>query len=214
MAPKQISSTIDPDHDAWAGAVMDGRPDDPIRAALLDAARHLLEEGGPDALTVRAIAAEAGVSTMNVYSRFGGRDGIVNELYREGFHRLRGYLAKCSRSDDPVENFRAPGVAYRHFALENRGFFAVMFLGAIRGYTPSQTAGRVGLDRFDELTTYVGELMDDGEIVQADPHNVATSMWATCHGHVALEMSRVGPVDIDWEARYLGSLDALRSSMS
>ena len=56
------------------------------------------------------------MSTMNVYSRFGGKDGVVDELYCEGFHRLREYVAKHSKSDDPVENFRAPGVAYRDFA--------------------------------------------------------------------------------------------------
>ena len=78
-------------------------PDDETRATLLDAARTLLEADGPAALTVRRIAAEAGMSTMNVYSRFGGKDGVVDELYCEGFHRLRAYLAKHSKSDDPVE---------------------------------------------------------------------------------------------------------------
>ena len=112
-------------------------PDDETRATLLDAARTLLEADGPAALTVRRIAAEAGMSTMNVYSRFGGKDGVVDELYCEGFHRLREYVAKHAKSDDPVENFRAPGVAYRDFALENRTFYSVMFFRPIPGYVPS-----------------------------------------------------------------------------
>jgi AcrR family transcriptional regulator len=41
-------------------------PDDETRATLLDAARSLLAADGPAALTVRRIAAEAGMSTMNV----------------------------------------------------------------------------------------------------------------------------------------------------
>jgi AcrR family transcriptional regulator len=188
-------------------------PDDGTRVTLLEAARTLLEADGPAALTVRRIAAEAGMSTMNVYSRFGGKDGVVDELYAEGFHRLREYVAKHARSDDPIENFRAPGIAYRDFALENRTFYSVMFFRPIPGYVPSPAARRVALDGFDELVARMRELVDAGEITGCDPHIVAASHWATCHGHVGLEISRVGPVDIDWETTFLGSLDALRLSL-
>jgi AcrR family transcriptional regulator len=189
-------------------------PDDDTRATLLDAARTLLEADGPAALTVRRIAAEAGMSTMNVYSRFGGKDGVVDELYCEGFHRLREYVAKHSKTDDPIENFRAPGIAYRDFALENRTFYSVMFFRPIPGYVPSAAARRVALDGFDELVARIRELIDDGELGETDAYNVAASHWATCHGHVGLEISRVGPVDIDWESTFLGSLDALRLSLA
>ena len=128
--------------------------------------------------------------------------------------RLREYVAKHSKSDDPIENFRAPGVAYRDFALENRTFYSVMFFRPIPGYVPSAAARRVALDGFDELVARIRELIDDGEIAETDPYNVAASHWATCHGHVGLEISRVGPVDIDWETTFLGSLDALRLSLA
>jgi AcrR family transcriptional regulator len=190
------------------------RPDDETRAALLDAARALLESDGPDALTVRRIAAEAGLSTMNVYSRFGGKDGVVDELYCEGFERLQTYVAKHTNCDDPIENFRAPGVAYRDFALENRGFFSLMFTCAIRGYVPSPAAHRVALDRFDDLAARMSDLIDADTVLHGDPYETAASHWATCHGHVGLEISRVGRVDIDWETALLRSLDALRLTMS
>ena len=188
--------------------------DDETRGTLLDSARTLLEADGPNALTVRRIAAEAGMSTMNVYSRFGGKVGVVDELYSEGFYRLRSYVAKQAKSDDPVDNFRAPGIGYRDFALENRTFYSVMFFRPIPGYFPSPAARRVALDGFDELTARMRELMDSGEILEGDPHKVAASHFATCHGHVGLEISRVGPSDIDWETAFLDSLDALRLSMS
>jgi AcrR family transcriptional regulator len=79
------------------------RPDDRSRANLLDVARTLLETEGPEALTVRRIAATAQLSTMNVYSRFGGKDGIIDELYSEGFHRLRARIAKHPKTGDPVD---------------------------------------------------------------------------------------------------------------
>jgi AcrR family transcriptional regulator len=190
------------------------RPDDDTRTTLLDAARTLLEVDGPGALTVRRIAAEAGMSTMNVYSRFGGKDGVVDALYCEGFGRLHVYVAKHSRTADPIANFRAPGVAYRNFALKNRGFFSLMFSSPIPGYVPSPEAHRVARDGFDELADWISELIDAGEVVKSDPYEVAASHWATCHGHVGLEISRVGPGDIDWEKSLLGSLEALRLTMN
>ena len=61
---------------------------DSVGSTLLKAASDLLATEGPGALTVRRIANAAGVSTMNVYSRFGGKDGVVEQLFIEGFTRL------------------------------------------------------------------------------------------------------------------------------
>ncbi|MEY2552238.1 MAG: hypothetical protein QOC57_98, partial [Ilumatobacteraceae bacterium] len=63
-------------------------PLDSVGSTLLKAASELLAEEGPAALTVRGIANAAGVSTMNVYSRFGSKDGVVDHLFVEGFRRL------------------------------------------------------------------------------------------------------------------------------
>ena len=60
---------------------------DQTSRALLDAAHRLLADHGSEALTVRRIATEAGMSTMNVYSRFGGKDGVIDELFIDGFER-------------------------------------------------------------------------------------------------------------------------------
>ena len=68
--------------------------------ALLTAAHRLLAEDGPEALTVRRIAGEAGMSTMNVYSRFGGKDGVIDELYADGYRRLVTEIDSVPETDD------------------------------------------------------------------------------------------------------------------
>ncbi|MEM9696441.1 MAG: TetR/AcrR family transcriptional regulator, partial [Myxococcota bacterium] len=55
---------------------------------LLAAASRLLAEYGPEALTVRRIAHAAGCSTMAIYSHFGGKNGVVDGLFQEGFRTL------------------------------------------------------------------------------------------------------------------------------
>ena len=189
------------------------RPQDQTTAILLDVARTLLEVAGPDALTVRRIAAAAQLSTMNVYSRFGGRDAIIDELYSEGFHRLRSRLAACPKTAESIENFRALGIAYRAFAIENRTFYLLMFSRPIVRYVPSVEAHRVALDGFDELVEHIRELTHEIEITTDDAHDMAASHWATCHGHVELELRGIGPVGIDWERTLAGSLDALHHTM-
>ena len=141
-------------------------PDDETRATLLDAARTLLEADGPAALTVRRIAAEAGMSTMNVYSRFGGKDGVVDELYCEGF------LASASTSP----NTPSPTIRSRTSALpasptatsRSRTARSTTSCSSVRFRATSRrpSARRVALDGFDELVARIRELMDAGEIAR------------------------------------------------
>src|SRR5260221_1969447 len=51
------------------------------RAALLSAARAMLEEGGFDLLTMAAIAERAGVSRRAVYLHFASRAELVGALF-------------------------------------------------------------------------------------------------------------------------------------
>ena len=86
---------------------------DDTRAALLAAAHDLLATEGPAALTVRRIAAAAGVSTMNVYSRFGGKDGVLDELFVDGFRRLADEMVDAPTTDDPLADLGSAARAYR-----------------------------------------------------------------------------------------------------
>src|ERR1700759_4560580 len=72
-----------------APAARRGRtPSADIERELLTAAEAVLVRDGPGGLTVRAVAAEAGGATMNVYNRLGGKDGLVAALLIRGFDRL------------------------------------------------------------------------------------------------------------------------------
>jgi len=53
------------------------------RRVVLDAAFRVLEQQGPEALTITAVSAEAGVASGTVYRRFGDKDGLMTELQAE-----------------------------------------------------------------------------------------------------------------------------------
>ena len=121
------------ERNARADGDFEDRSDDNTHAARLDA-RTLRVTEAPGALAVGRVAAEAEMSTTNVYSRFGGKDVVVDELHYDGLAGLHTYVAKHSKTGNPIETFRAAGVAYRDFALDNRRYFSVMFPRAIPGY--------------------------------------------------------------------------------
>ena len=68
-----------------------------MESALLDAASELLEQEGPDALSVRRIAAAAGVAPMGVYNHFASKFGIIDALFMDGFGRLSDGAGRCGR---------------------------------------------------------------------------------------------------------------------
>ena len=79
---------------------------DTLRVALLDAAGALLHAEGPQALTTRRLADAVGTSTQAIYTLFGGKEGIVRAMYREGFDRLEQCL-----NDVPVDGRRRPTIS-------------------------------------------------------------------------------------------------------
>jgi AcrR family transcriptional regulator len=114
-----------------------GRPrehDEQTRAALLSAAERLVAEGGPDALSVRAIADEAGATTRAVYSLFGSKDGVVGELAQQAFELLFAKLAAARETDDPATDLVNVGVkVFRRFVLEHPSLFRIAFQRVVPG---------------------------------------------------------------------------------
>ena len=75
---------------------------DVLRRTLLDAASRLLVAEGPQALTMRRVAAAVGCSTTVLYTAFGSKDGLADALFLEGFQRLRRRLEAVPSGGDPL----------------------------------------------------------------------------------------------------------------
>src|ERR1700719_948158 len=80
-------------------------PSSDIERELVAAADAVLVRDGPGGVTVRAVAAQAGIAPMGVYNRLGGKDGLVDALLINGFDRLPAALAE---GDEPDQLERLP----------------------------------------------------------------------------------------------------------
>lgn len=99
-----------------------------LRRALIEAARRILErEGGPSALSLRAVAREAGVSPAAPYHHFKDKDELMGAVARQGFDALAETMRKAGEAASPETKLNALGVAYVCFARDNPALYHVMY---------------------------------------------------------------------------------------
>jgi AcrR family transcriptional regulator len=175
-----------------APAARRGRtPSADVERELLAAAEAVLVRDGPGGLTVRAVAAEAGIAPMGVYNRLGGKDGLVDALLIKGFDRLRAAVdAAINDTAEPSMRARllACGRNYRRFALDNPHFYAIMFEDAIPHSRDNEEVGEHARAAFGALVRAVELAAAAGVLDAPDPVEAAQQIWSAVHGAVALEL--------------------------
>ena len=166
-------------------------PSADVERELLAAAEAVLVRDGPGGLTVRAVAAEAGIAPMGVYNKLGGKDGLVDALLIKGFDRL-GAAMEAATSDTAEPSMRgrfiACGLSYRRFALDNPHFYAIMFERAILHESDNPEVEEHARATFFALVRTVELAAAAGVIAAPDPVEAAQQIWSTVHGAVALEL--------------------------
>ncbi|RDI50715.1 TetR/AcrR family transcriptional regulator [Nocardia mexicana] len=167
------------------------------RDQLVETGLQLLEEGGPEALQARRVAAAAGASSMTVYTHFGGMTGLLEALAAEAFTRFGAALAGTAHTDDPIADFFAMGYAYHSYALAAPQRYRLMFgLTAQqaqhpldRDFTAAPVSDAVGAETFEHLVGAVQRMIDGGQLHPDSARPVAARLWALMHGAVMLEVS-------------------------
>lgn len=189
-------------------------PSAQLEPAILEAAEAILEEDGPDALSVRRIAERAGVAPMGLYSRFDGKLGVVDELFKVGFRDLASTIrAAGAAASNPVVGFKDAGRAYRALGLAHPSRYRVMFMRPVAGYLPSEEAVTVAAGAFATLVDAVARCVDAGAFAGIDVVEAAQQVWAACHGWVALELQGICLV-ADADRAYEGLLDVLQRGLA
>ena len=99
-----------------------------LRRALIDAATRLLESEGPSALSLRAVAREAGVSPAAPYHHFKDKSELLDAVAAEGWTMLDEAIAKArAEAANPADALDEIGVAYVCFARKNPAIYRVMY---------------------------------------------------------------------------------------
>ena len=142
-------------------------------------------------VTLRALVAGTGASTMAVYTHFDGMPGLWRAVRQEGFTRLAGELSSVSTTRDPVRDLVAFGAAYLANAVAQPDLYRAMFDAGFDLENPEAAA-----DSFAVLVACATRARDLGRFApDADPEAVATQFWAFGHGLAMLVLTGVLPHD-------------------
>ncbi len=169
---------------------------------ILRAASKLLTEEGPEALTNRRIAEEAGCTTMAIYSRYGSKGGVLEALFDEGVDRIAEALRTVATDLEPRAAVEAMCLAYREAALAHPGHYWLVFGPPPRGFAPSPEARRRVWRAFETLVGAVARAVRTGAL-RGDPERVAFELFATCHGHTTLSLANLLPTEESPEVAYV-----------
>ncbi|MFI6031732.1 TetR/AcrR family transcriptional regulator [Amycolatopsis magusensis] len=111
----------------------------PTRDRILRAAADLLQEGGRDAVSTRAVSAAAGVQAPALYRLFGDKDGLLDAVASYGFEEYLGQKHDLGATGDPVGDLRRGWDLHIQFGLTRPAFYALMY-GEARPGGPSPAA--------------------------------------------------------------------------
>lgn len=184
-----------------------------LRDEILAAAAGLLErDGNSEAVTLRAVAREVGISAPSIYGHFEDRDAMVSAVIDEAFGdfiaELRAAIVDVA---DPVERLRRIAHAYLAFAGEHPHRYRLLFdrLDVERNNRPR---GRVREDSFTVLSDALQACVDAGSSTSADILGDATAIWVALHGFASLRSAipqfpwRTEPIMLDKILHSLGGI--------
>ena len=143
-----------------------GRPrehDDTTRAALRAAAERLVNEGGVEALSVRAVAEAARTTTRAVYALFGSKEGLfVDALAQGAFDFLYAEMRAQRETWSPVADLVAVGLVFRRLVVEHPARYRIAFQRVVPGLAPGPELAAARGRAWGQLVARVQRLADAG----------------------------------------------------
>ncbi|MFC3502866.1 TetR/AcrR family transcriptional regulator [Micromonospora krabiensis] len=155
-----------------SAAKPDGTAREQTRRRIMDVAIDLLERGGRDAVTTRAVAEAAGVQAPALYRLFGDKEALLDAVAEYGFTRFLAAKHIDPDPQDPIKELRVRWDTAVEFGLANPALYALMYGEPAR----STIAFRLGLgllmDRIRRLAV-AGRLRVDENLAAQIIHATA-----------------------------------------
>ncbi|MGA6152977.1 TetR/AcrR family transcriptional regulator [Stenotrophomonas sp. NPDC087984] len=166
----------DANHDA--NRDRDGNRDvnrDGNRDRIVTAAARLLSEGGPDAVSTRAVSSAAGVQPPTIYRLFGDKQGLLDAVVAHGFTEYLSSKTAEEPTDDPVADLRAGWDLHIGLGLANPALYSLMYGGHRPGISsPASVAA------FEMLARLIRRIAEAGRLAIPEERAAALVHAAGC----------------------------------
>lgn len=165
-----------------------------LRGEIVQAATRLLSESGShEAVTLRAIAREAGIAAPSIYPHFADRDAILDVVVARGFENL---AETCRRAADATTSgparVEAISFAYVDFARAHPGQYRVLFERSPANTTSPPHPYDEGLQAFELLVQALGHPAAKDSSGDLKRILDAQSLFVALHGIATLPPSLPG----------------------
>jgi len=167
-----------------------------LRPALVQAGLALARQGGTQALGLRAVTREVGVTPTAAYRHFADQHELVQAVATEAQNILAARMLKNRQSvqDEPDPGSRAVhllheiGRCYIDFALSEPGWFDVAFLapGKPRGPEAFAAGGATLAAPFRLLLEALDGMVEAGVLTPQKRRNAEWVCWSGVHGFADL----------------------------
>jgi AcrR family transcriptional regulator len=154
-----------------------------LRRSLIEVALTRVRQDGVEALSLREIAREAGVTVGAVYKHFGDKEELLAAVALEGFRLLAGMTESATSGRRGKARVMAVGDAYIDFASSDARLFRLMFsrLGMQRARSPLG-AGMQGA--YEQLRQAIADAQ--GITPEAVVVDLLAVAWSVAHGAASL----------------------------
>jgi AcrR family transcriptional regulator len=157
-----------------------------LRQKILDAAREMFVAEGPDAVTMRKIAARIEYSATAIYAYFPDKEALLRALCDHDFAQFLNAGMHLMQEPDPVKRTLLATRFYIDFALEHPHQYQFMFMmpSDMQPSDPALVMYSLMRDTVTQIDAAGGFRAD---IQDADV--IAQTFWATLHGAVSLHIA-------------------------
>ena len=165
-----------------------------LRAALLAEAERTVRDRGIQALSLRELARQVGVSHGAPRRHFADRQALLDALAEAGFERLGAELrgAFDGAGEDFEPRLQATATAYVRFATRDAALLELMFAGKHREQSLSEAAERA----FSVILELIEQGQSEGALAAGERERVGLVLFATMQGIAALLTSGMVPAGV------------------
>ncbi len=161
---------------------------------IVAAALSLIDQQGPEQLSMQAVAAAVGVRGPSLYKRFSDRASLLRAVEDHLFAELGSILASAAVHGGGINSLREMAFAYRAFAKSHPGGYPLMFSADSHDSAAASIRFEAARPVLETLQSLLGE--------SASALIAARTITAFCHGFVSMELSGAFRLGGDVEAAF------------
>jgi AcrR family transcriptional regulator len=159
-----------------------------LRTALLDAALPLLEKNGLHELSLRKVAAAAGVSHAAPAHHFPALKDLLTALAAIGFERFGRAMQteRAAAASSPERQLQAAAMGYAKFATQSPGLFRLMFSSAMLDDADPVLRHHAteAFTQLAEISAPVAQFL--GLDTAVEKSEIQRLVWSVAHGYAHL----------------------------